>query len=100
MLKALSQDNNSQQWQYVLNEHHIYGSSRVGLIERNLPLVEQVGESDSTRYLSYNTDSIKTFYKGYKRYELSNHLGNVLAVITDRRIQTCGMGDVMHYEAQ
>ena len=38
--------------------------------------------------------------KGYRHYELSNHLGNVLAVITDRRIQACGAGDVMYYEAQ
>ena len=43
---------------------------------------------------------MKIFYRGEKRYELSNHLGNVLAVITDRRIQTCGAGEVMYYEAQ
>jgi hypothetical protein len=34
------------------------------------------------------------------RRKLSNHLGNVLAVITDRRIQACGAGDVMYYNAQ
>jgi RHS repeat-associated protein len=49
---------------------------------------------------TYTQDSLKSFYRGQKRYELSNHLGNVLAVITDRRIQACGAGDVMHYEAQ
>jgi RHS repeat-associated protein len=49
---------------------------------------------------TYTQDSLKTFYRGQKRYELSNHLGNVLSVITDRRIQACGAGDVMHYEAQ
>jgi hypothetical protein len=46
------------------------------------------------------TQLIKFFYRGEKRYELSNHLGNVLAVITDRRIQSCDNGNVMHYEAQ
>jgi RHS repeat-associated protein len=35
-----------------------------------------------------------------KRYELSNHLGNVLAVITDRRIQACTNENVMFYQAQ
>jgi RHS repeat-associated protein len=35
-----------------------------------------------------------------KRYELSNHLGNVLAVITDRRIQSCTNENVMYYQAQ
>ena len=49
---------------------------------------------------TYTQDSPKSFYRGQKRYELSNHLGNVLSVITDRRIQTCGASDVMHYEAQ
>ena len=44
--------------------------------------------------------SEKVLKKGYSSYELSNHLGNVLAVITDRRIQACGAGDVMYYEAQ
>ncbi|MFT6384285.1 MAG: RHS repeat-associated protein [Bacteroidia bacterium] len=54
--------------------------------------------------LTYNTsrrsEPIRTMYRGQKRYELSNHLGNVLAVITDRRIQACGAGDVMYYNAQ
>ncbi len=33
-------------------------------------------------------------------YELTNHLGNVLAMISDRRIQKCGAGEVMYYKAQ
>jgi RHS repeat-associated protein len=63
-------------------------------------LLRQVPETDSVIYYTYTQDSLKSFYRGQKRYELSNHLGNVLAVITDRRIQACGAGDVMHYEAQ
>jgi RHS repeat-associated protein len=51
-------------------------------------------------YYTYTQNSLQSFYRGQKRYELNNHLGNVLAVITDRRIQACGAGDVMHYEAQ
>ena len=87
-------------WVYKLAENHIYGSSRLGLSERNLPLVQQVIGTEEVEYLSYTNDSVKTFYRGQKRYELSNHLGNVLAVITDRRIQACGAGDVMYYNAQ
>jgi RHS repeat-associated protein len=45
-------------------------------------------------------ESIKYQYRGMKRYELSNHLGNVLAVITDRRIQSCTNENVMYYQAQ
>jgi RHS repeat-associated protein len=51
--------------------------------------------------------SEKVLKKGYTRYELSNHLGNVLAVITDRRIQACAGSDslsacgwIMYYKAQ
>ena len=63
-------------------------------------MLRQVSETDSVIYYTYTQNSPKSFYRGQKRYELSNHLGNVLAVITDRRIQACGAGDVMHYEAQ
>jgi RHS repeat-associated protein len=63
-------------------------------------LLIQVSETDSVIDYTYTQNSLKTFYRGQKRYELSNHLGNVLAVITDRRIQACGASDVMHYEAQ
>jgi RHS repeat-associated protein len=38
--------------------------------------------------------------QGERQYELSNHLTNVLAVITDRRLQACGAGNVMYYKAQ
>jgi RHS repeat-associated protein len=49
---------------------------------------------------TYTQDSPKSFYRGQKRYELSNHLGNVLSVITDKRIQACGAGDDIYYNAQ
>jgi RHS repeat-associated protein len=87
-------------WRYKLAENHVYGSSRLGLVERNLVLVKQVSGTSDTLYYSHLSDSIKSFYRGQKRYELSNHLGNVLAVITDRRIQSCNVAGVMHYDAQ
>jgi RHS repeat-associated protein len=66
----------------VLTERNTYGSSRVGL--------EQVGLE--MEYVEYNpqlplpspyfvSDEI-----GDKRYQLSNHLGNVLEVVTDRKL--------------
>jgi RHS repeat-associated protein len=60
----------------------------------------QVTSNISTSNSPFFNYSEKVQKNACSRYELSNHLGNVLAVITDRRIQTCGMGDVMHYEAQ
>jgi RHS repeat-associated protein len=85
-----------------------YGSSRtstklstgLGSVQRNLPLVQQVLNSDSLLYHDYSQDSIRYFYRGQKRYELSNHLGNVLAVISDRRIEHCDAGDLSYYVAQ
>ncbi|MBN8641156.1 MAG: thrombospondin type 3 repeat-containing protein [Flavobacteriales bacterium] len=53
-----------------LIEHHIYGSSRLG--------IQNYGDY---RYPEY-------YYRlvGDKSYELSNHLGNVLNVISDRKL--------------
>ena len=63
-------------------------------------MLRQVSETDSVIDYTYTQDSPKSFYRGQKRYELSNHLGNVLSVITDRRIQACGAGDDIYYNAQ
>jgi RHS repeat-associated protein len=99
-----------QIWTYKQNEVHIYGSSRLGVATKNTLFAHQPVYAGQTNYVSadgdssvlysYASDSIKTFYRGEKRYELSNHLGNVLAVITDRRIQACGAGEYLYYEAQ
>lgn len=63
-------------------EYAIYGSSRLGL-ERN-----------PTRPV----DDISRRYVGYKSYELSNHLGNVMAVISDQRSgQDIGTGGKADY---
>ncbi len=41
----------------------------------------------------------KKLVRGCKRYELSNHLGNVLVVISDKRITLCSSSVVSGYEA-
>ncbi|MFZ1634304.1 MAG: RHS repeat-associated core domain-containing protein [Chitinophagales bacterium] len=70
-----------------LKEQHIYGSARLGYVEfdpeRDLP---------STNYYER--------WLGDKRYELTNHLGNVLSVISDRRLpyQDGTSGIVLYYE--
>ncbi len=56
--------------EYNLEEHHIYGSSRLGLQD----------------YEIYKAPSDYYRLVGDKRYELSNHLSNVLNVISDRKI--------------
>jgi len=61
-------------------ELDIYGSSRLGVWKRVVP----VSPLDSTAHNSFSGDSI-TFTRGNKLFELTNHLGNVLATISDKR---------------
>ena len=63
---------------YKLNDFHIYGSSRLGTKTEDLLLTSSIPSLD----LSYRK-------LGTKRFELSNHLGNVLEVISDRKINSC-----------
>jgi RHS repeat-associated protein len=69
-------------------EVHLYGSSRLGIIKpiRHLTLEDQYGDTSSTLSL-LGTWRGKVFRRGLKFFELSNHLGNVLVTITDRKQQ-------------
>jgi RHS repeat-associated protein len=61
-----------------LQEQEIYGSDRLGYVIM-----------DSVMYKSTGTpaiDSIRTLEHGKTRYELTDHLGNVLSVIADKKI--------------
>ena len=65
---------------YTLAEQHIYGSSRLGLQQPERKLLANVaGKAVGITII----DNII----GDKRYELSNHLGNVLSVISDRKLR-------------
>lgn len=55
-------------------EQHLYGSSRLGIWEPNVDIASTDGS------FAWNT-------VGNRLYELTNHLGNVMAVITDKRLQ-------------
>jgi len=58
-----------------LQEQNIFGSSRVGVVNRNLNLTVPVPATN-----------IFTHTVGRKSLELSNHLGNVLTVVSDRKL--------------
>lgn len=71
----------------VLQEQHIYGSSRLGLYT---PLIN---------VSSLNTTAVVKL-RGSTQYELSNHLGNVLATITDiKKPNANASGNVAYYTA-
>ena len=65
-------------------EQDLYGSSRLGLWTPNMNLASN---NASTIW-----DTI-----GHKQYELANHLGNVLATITDKRIPHSSDGTTIDY---
>jgi RHS repeat-associated protein len=97
LIKALTELYFTPTQTFQLAEWHIYGSSRVGIYKANKPLKYIVDET-VTSY-TYQT-RVKERYNGKKQYELSNHLGNVLVTISDRRTAICNEVDsTLRYEA-
>jgi RHS repeat-associated protein len=62
-------------------ETHLYGSSRIGIANKLTVTVSNIGLSGG-----YGTAHLSTFTRGEKLFELSNHLGNVLVTISDKKI--------------
>ena len=63
-------------------ELDIYGSTRLGIWKRVVP----VANLDSTVHNPFpNSGDSITFTRGNKLFELTNHLGNVLVTISDKR---------------
>jgi RHS repeat-associated protein len=57
----------------LLTELHMYGNNRLGIYNKNINL-------DLQQY------ELANFSRGNKFFELSNHLGNVLATVSDKKI--------------
>ncbi len=100
----------------TLDEQHIYGSSRHGIRKPKAVLasktyeLEEIGENGELSSIGYSTDSTISWlnYRYFtrtltkKQYELSNHLGNVLATILDRKtpvIEEEGGDTLLYYIA-
>ena len=75
-IEAVQSNTLSQQ----LVEHHIYGSSRLG--------IENKTQALSTAAATNNADIFVSLSRmvGDKNYELSNLLGNVLSVVSDKKL--------------
>ena len=73
-----------------LDENMLFGSSRLGLQKRGKKL-SFVAEASNTPV---------AVIRGQKRYELSNHLGNVHLVVSDRKQMVCSGNAYSHYEAE
>jgi RHS repeat-associated protein len=66
-------------------EVHLYGSSRLGIFNSNRDMVNPP------------TGGITIFERGRKFFELSNHLGNVLVTVSDRKLQASSGGATVDY---
>jgi RHS repeat-associated protein len=68
--------------QIKLSEQHLYGADRLGMINRDVV----VYDNGVTSYTHKETNIVHVDERGRKTFELTNHLGNVLATINDRKL--------------
>lgn len=71
-----------------LNEHHVYGTSRLGIVSKDILVADPSVTGESNNLLG--TTYLHSFERGKKFFELNNHLGNVLATISDKKLQVVG----------
>ncbi len=79
-----------------LNEWDLYGSKRIGTLDTNLRVYPPV-----PTYTTVFDSTTISYLEGQKQYELTNHLGNVLATINDRKlsVDTNHDGHTDYYQA-
>ena len=93
-----------------LKEWHLYGSSRIGIYQTNINMSYVLFDSEPEQlngpHSNYRSVVLALFNENYyqlqrgnKRYELSNHLGNVLTVVSDKKISTCSNGQITSLSA-
>ncbi len=75
-------------------ESHIYGSSRLGIAGK-----ETTAAVEKPLTGGYQPARLITFTRGEKAYELTNHLGNVLVTISDKRLAAVSNGTITAYNA-
>ena len=97
----------------LLQEQHIYGSTRLGMYQSNQLLVKYKYKYSDTLQIyldsvKFDRDTNRAMRKlSHKQYELSNHLGNVLSTVLDRKTPITSAGGsggsggsttITHYE--
>jgi RHS repeat-associated protein len=92
-------------------EWNIYGSSRLGTQKAGIALLSAKNEevynaeegtySNGTNpqlYVASQSDN-SSLVIGSRQYELTNHLGNVMVVVTNKKISVCTSGVLARYSA-
>jgi len=75
-----------------LKEHYMYGSSRLGVINRDMD-VDQPRLTPDNGNANLGTAYLATFTRGDKLFEFTNHLGNVLFTATDSKVPRAQTGN-------
>ncbi len=76
-------------------ETHLYGSNRFGIAGEQTATPADVNLSGG-----FGVAKLSVFARGEKMFELGNHLGNVLATVTDKKIaHDAGNGTIDYYSA-
>lgn len=81
----------------ILNQHVIYGSSRLGQVTRNQDMDQARNGETSANYNHLGTGILFTFTRGNKLFETANHLGSVNMTQTDRHAPVNSGGNVTFY---
>jgi hypothetical protein len=76
----------------VQSEMHLYGSSRIGMAT-----LHAVPDSSESLSGGFSSGIKRIFVRGEKLFELGNHLGNVLATVSDKKIAVSASGDSINY---
>jgi hypothetical protein len=98
LVTEFAQQSNLYVDEIKVDEFHIYGSSRLGVYEANRLISKRVARDlnldnqiTSNEYVIETPEEVTYLFSSYqlergaKRYELSNHLGNILTVISDKK---------------
>ncbi|NML37498.1 hypothetical protein HHL17_09880 [Chitinophaga sp. G-6-1-13] len=90
-------DNENGKGRLIQREAHLYGSSRLGMSTRQV--VVDTAQATLPAKNGIGIPKMLTFTRGEKLFELSNHLGNVLATVSDRKKSVSADGtSVDHYD--
>ncbi|MCP9751321.1 hypothetical protein EGI32_10095, partial [Ferruginibacter sp. HRS2-29] len=74
-------------------EVHLYGSSRLGILNTKVDVGIESRTFLAMTGTTLDRGELFTFERGATFFELTNHLGNVLVTITDKRLERTGVHD-------
>jgi RHS repeat-associated protein len=102
---------NAAEERLVVEEWNLYGSSRLGVYSKEEIVANRIGVWNGTAFVPgdppiYTINGAPAAsivfdeQVGFKNYELTNHLGNVLATVTDRKVPSINGTSYDYFNAQ